>query len=1618
MVDISRVEEQLEQTQKDPNRLPTSMEKPIRAIESSAFGAGKISLGPVLLDLPSMAAADLEAQATGKQDLRGSFEDLMSSTTADEINQKGVRMIGGTLITPSVLEKAKQDPQFKSKLFLDYSSTQKVQQQEEDKLPVPFSAPDYETIRMPVEVQSQPLWVQEKFKSSVKRSQNIAKLFQKDTPVPLAGQRIILDEFRTGNLGDELARSLKNIPGDIARLPTLAAMGTGAAAGLYEMLTNDNPDTGNAEDFSAAFTSVMSGYGSSDIVRGYEEVLEDSIVLRSADKRVQEWYKESFIKRFGEDAWSITHQRPKFEIKEDEQGNKSLEPVLDEDGNQVLEDVGLPPEISRSLVELAYNDLSGTEKALTIFGTQAPFTLGLTLRSISKGQKYIDKVTDARKNNPTAFADKTDFEVYKILAKQDSVTATKLFGPIWAAATLKGITRPFKRESMSRAGRVNEHLNTIDTYLTNINRLETDIDMAGPWSKLNTPQKVADAKKELQTLQNNFKTYKNTRGTGSINNPYTRKLIADDVIISTAVGYAPAIMDWDLLDLDEDTAKTLSTIVTPLVAPIVGPAAFRGTIKSGTFLLNKATDNTIKDVALTLENASYLPFITEGMLVRGDEGAMRRAMADAGEVVTDEQIRSFTTMTRIFAAMKPEARIRAYDSLRRYNEMMSRTQKRMEDLYLTDATGNPLTDQVQIDQAYQEIAANMQTLHLSLAKATGLAPLIAVQYVNGKAVKPSDLTKPGSLDATLKAMQAEEDNYKGMSVLLGNIRGSLAKKGVQLESNEPLQLMLTQLEGVVTNGEVNLNVKRQEIQKLLNDFYNRTDEIDEDTVDRIVKLELAILPEDVRETVDSAKMIAEVAQKLHEGARVQARALLGAAEVMDEKSLIQGVRPIADKLFDIEYSRRKALTSKAYREVNKYRPEGSTEPVRIDMTRAVRGMMDLSEEYKGQPLSMLFSGGRKFFNRHEGENLERTFETMAQRGLVNEFGDLEKVDAMVGVAFENGSINSRSYAEFAMYAIDNASEEAGDMFKYFDATVEEAEDVYRYFRDAGAANNPDKASQIAKSYTRVIDQVFEDTDPQLASLVRGARSEYQRIMGYQMDKGRYMSDVVNARQRKDVSEQIPGEGKHFYRNINGRPEAPFVRIAKAFQKMADTTDEVRIVELKDEIREQKNRIMFFLGAEKVNGQYAFDLRDPMQRRAADAAQSLTEALIGKRLIAQFRNETKALTEVRTLLAGQRPDEAREAVQAIQGSNGKYDFARAKRILEAEKELTIPVIENDGTEGVRILGMGDRVRGFAASTDDLLRRSEAARNSFKDIKQNVEEQGSILKIAAQQEVDEVARATKKMQRIQQLVENPEGFFERVFVQGTPESVETAIRQFEAGGMKREEIMTGLKYMYVKGLYGKAGTKYAHGSGLNPVVEEMKDITVLIDNVNDPAKFKMMEFILGKEHADEMKDMALWADIASGNGYGFRASPDTRGMSIDSMFARVFNLARGMVSPLYLLTEVSTRVLLAQNQTLVNLALNDRQAAKIINNILVRPESAEIPISDLELLAARIQNYLATELIRSGNEGLPSLEELLGEEVPDTLKEAVEAAEEEENVEMREINVTRGMVQEEQTDDEEE
>ena len=1550
------------------------------------------------IDLAALAAEDVarqrgEMEGPSPEQIRTNFDTIMSATTQDEIDQLGVSRIGNFFVTPNTLAGVKGTTEEIS-LFNEYKKSQIVPEQDKFRLAVGFSGPKYEEIRLPQIIKDLPQDQQEIAIDAIRNRQAVAKIFDEvDSTVPFRGQQIILNSFSTGDIVDETAKSFRNIPGDFARMPTFGAMIVNATTALKAAaLRGDDKngmDYGFKETFSKEFGSSMQAWA--EFIKPYEDGLNKTTLLDSATTQFNKWYKEQFISSYddretGMKAWRDAHQVEKliavqpgdegFDPNRDN-GTAYVDYARDENGEIIFEDVGLSEQVVGTLVETAYQELAPSEKAVLFGVTQVPFTLGLTALSVAKGARQMRLVSEARKQKNKDGELKygiemDDWEVWKSIKKENSNFVSRNLQRGFVALTLGAAY--MGKGTLERGRKMNTHLETLTRYDSQISDQKNIINDAA-----STPQDISAAKRELAVLQDGFTRYKVQSGgsTGRFkyfNNPYTRALGADDVIIAGAVGYTPEILSWEKIGLDTDTAQ----IITMLTTPILAPAAFRGSLMAGGKIANLATSGALTDIAKTLENATYIPFVSPAMLVRGDEAEVRAAMEAAGVAVTDKALQSYVTMSKIYKELRPEYQVRVNDSLKKYNRTMTSIEKRMRTIK-NPATGeNAFSD--------EEIAQNMSTLHLSLAHATGLAPLISIQAKSGGNLSARDLKDAGKMEDVLGALAAEEENYRAMDTLLRTLNASiLEKSGVQLDSNEPLQQMLVQLGQTVAKGRTNVNLKKQEMLKLVESYYSELGEIDENTLQRILNIKTILSPEEITGPVEQAQFIADTAVDILEGGREQARVLSAIQSQLSESEVLVNAENIADQMFDITYGTRKATVSAAYRNANDYIPEGASSPITIDMSNMAERLMDLTKDYNGKPLSYMFSGGKEFFTGR-GKDAKNAFETAAARGLRNEFGGDE-----LGILME--TYKAKNATDLALKLMDDAAPESRGQLNYFQASFEEAEDIRRAFQNHHANAKGFNTAELDASFADEVDEAYRAADPsgKFMELVQIARNKHSTLVGEATDTGRYAGDVISGTERLNPEVRLDIESRRFVPKERARAIAPFRNIAILAEKIVNEADGVKRQDLLDQVEKEKIELMRYFGeiitdADGNQLGFGFNLNDRKQRVIADKMESLFETLITKRIATSYGTTVDAFTDVQRLIT--RGNEAAIKTIAVQRmrESADYDFGRVGRLAELEKILVVPVMDSSGTS-TRKLALA-QVKTFSKNIDELLLTDSQTRRTWTRMRDEINSNTSVLRIAAQAEVDEMNIILRDMENYEQLVNKPTAFFDTVFENATLESIDNLIIKFTDQGMSEADVRAGLKYMYLKGIDAKTGRKKSNPAGTEDVIDVIKDATVLIDMTKDSAKAAVMKKVLGQEHFEEMQDIADWASFAIGDGLGFRADPDIRQMSVDSAFSRVFNLARGMVSPIYVATEVSTRAMMLQRQTLIQLALSDRVAARIIGRMLSSPKA--ISREDIKVLGTRINNYIATGVIRSKGE-VPAVDAIFGSD--DATKTQEELAEEE-------------------------
>ena len=121
------------------------------------------------------------------------------------------------------------------------------------------------------------------------------------------------------------------------------------------------------------------------------------------------------------------------------------------------------------------------------------------------------------------------------------------------------------------------------------------------------------------------------------------------------------------------------------------------------------------------------------------------------------------------------------------------------------------------------------------------------------------------------------------------------------------------------------------------------------------------------------------------------------------------------------------------------------------------------------------------------------------------------------------------------------------------------------------------------------------------------------------------------------------------------------------------------------------------------------------------------------------------------------------------------------------------------------------------------------------------------------------------------------------------------------------------------------------------------------------------------------MKQWVDTSIGDALDMRRGGVSGIITIDSAVSRIFNVARGMDSPLYVGTELASRTMLLYKQNLMDAALSDPEAAMAMAEILYNPKPSK---ETIRTLGIRMQAHLGKAVYESGQR-IPTLEEIIAQ-----------------------------------------
>ena len=1530
-------------------------------------------------EIASMAETDVLKQKGDIPDLQlmeYQWSDIMNSTTQQEVEDKlnnyGLPNSYGDPTTPehfvlniNTINAMNQNRQAKGMKFQTFYQTVGVPPRPEEQQAVPFTKATPEQQYQVDIPEVLPEGVNRgDFEHFVSNYAEIAGILADPNNPALTqqGKDTMLRMFTTGKLSKELEREFWNVVGGTPRLPHLGAMAFNATTASLKTTASSIPFIGSAfyetseadlsfgefwmKNFSESQNSYMKNVGAK-----WERLLDNTGVFESGANNLQEIYKREFINDHGEDAWQMAHQRPKTTIIQDPNDpTKTVEVLADENNRPleqgeepVFEDVPLSRDLAFQLLDGSRRQLTDAEETLVYFLPAAALSLGIVSGASHRGNQLQKFAENKRKTNPTAYGNLDDFQVLQKYQRNEANLAEKA----WSLG-LSTLTLTSRKGALKIHYRTQEKLNVLTRYdadISGLNREIKDLDDALEDGAIDIATHGEESRflyKRRDALVQGRKGYVARYGGKYFKSPYTRAIVADELLIAGIQAYGPEMLG-SVTGLDVDSSETLSVLFSPVIAPV--------TTKTGIFITGKlvagadvVTKRTITSAATFLEDSRWIPLIQPGVIVGGNIAEFRKAMKQAGVEVTAKEEAAFITLGQMLSVLPEEGRERAFSAFQKYGEYINGIED--EVLALGYTKGSPEYDEL------------MSGFHRNTAEVLGLPYLMSLQEVLSAAdVRPGAVLSRRKVERLMELAIAQEDQTKAVTSTFRLIKERFEKDNIDIEGNEAMQSFFQRNQQFVEGMEERTRDLRNHLNEGIDILLSTPEKLEQGDLEDLWNMKFDLDPDSFSTYQSRADFINESTDRMLTEVEISLQAITDAVGNADTETLARQRGRYADIVFDIEEARRRSLVRAAYAGIEEAVPELAENPDAFNLNTIALMLMNEGEEYRNDSIARMFGKDSDFWASSGigGDRVYKTMNKAAERNLRKKFGDdaaamFESfrngeftLDPVTGIAGNEDS----TYLDFVLY-LQSKSEQAGDTTgtNLLMANVDEVENIYRYMRDREIlyqlSKNPNQnVEPLMNKFNNAINQTYADVSVDLLGKVLVARKTYARLMGAPTDKPNYAGKVMGSRGRMRTRDRI---GKYTYRNNKNLAREPFDIISDSVKQFVFNKNELSADQqskLKDKIRDQINYIMQWYGAEQIGPagtptNYVFDLRDPRQKRVANMLQSLLEsdfAVTSQQAVTDAQKTIERAGDATGLsLANPNLIISKELINNLSNP----DFDRASRVKEVGDILTINVINEDGSPGVRRLANTESILAPAKTLDELFTTDKNLQREVRDLTDELKNIESPVRQQAKDIVDRENAILKTMSQFADDSENPSRFWESNFANATPESIRQRKEELVALGMDPDEVNEGFRILYFKGLKENIGLKYGADTFSSKGKQQISKVDDFINYVNDPAHKKVMIEMLGDKHYKSLERLATIFETERKVTTGFRSHVDTKGFTPDGLLAQGFAFARGIIGPGWLGGSISIRTYLQSRQSVLNVALSNPEFAESMVKILDTPE----------------------------------------------------------------------------------
>jgi hypothetical protein len=538
--------------------------------------------------------------------------------------------------------------------------------------------------------------------------------------------------------------------------------------------------------------------------------------------------------------------------------------------------------------------------------------------------------------------------------------------------------------------------------------------------------------------------------------------------------------------------------------------------------------------------------------------------------------------------------------------------------------------------------------------------------------------------------------------------------------------------------------------------------------------------------------------------------------------------------------------------------------------------------------------------------------------------------------------------------------------------------MYNAFKKAGEQAEERGNSALAREFfdfADSIDNTIANQNPQFYAKLNEARNTYRRLYGEATEEGGLLANFVEAQLRqksaKTIADSTAGAA------IKG---TTLDFVYKEGQTPFEIVEEMGSVFV-EYLRPGGSKSV--LGAHQVMDRFVMSMANPIEGTNVKGF-DLTDP-------EQFEYFTQLREIIGTMVTSGTADKVLDSFRRVKskqgmrltGIKGGFDAESIGDMETLTKLLQVPVrrtkdgpIESEALFDVADMYSSQNTLQRAIDTnEEVSERFLDLKDSFKSNKQDAKSEIT-LRIDTEEE---------ELKLFSDIVEtfNSKDFYEQYIV-GTEGGslqllkdnvIETMMNAGDNMRMSREEaekfFNRNATEFIISGMMDAAGMSPVKGrvpGGVDgEVYREFENPEVLLEMLTNKDTRAQLEVVMESEHIDFITNIVRYVNESHLSVKVAKPSGVIKPMTLASKVSRAWNLARGVVSPIYVAADYMFTAAKAGQVEVLKLAVQDKNAAKVMMSFFEPMELMAAPSQkEMERFNDAAKTFLFTELARTGQE----------------------------------------------------